>query len=129
MLSSTTKYAVKALIALASMKSESFVQVSQLARRSKVPGPYLAKIMKALAQHKIVLTRRGANGGVKAIPDFDQLTLFDVCSALGDPITSSNCVMGKTGCSSANPCALHTSWSSSKKSIIKFLEESKLCDL
>ncbi len=129
MLSSTTKYAIKALLALKDRDTDNFIQVSTLARRSKVPGPYLAKIMKALTAHKIVSSRRGANGGVRLASDFEQLTLLDICTALGDPITSTNCVMGKTGCNTANPCVLHNSWSASKKSILKFLQESKLANL
>ena len=129
MLASTTKYALKALLYLSKESSDSFIQVSLLARRSRVPGPYLAKIMKALGKSEIVVTRKGAHGGIKLTRAFDQISLYEVCVALKDPIVRSVCILGKTGCNANNPCPLHAAWSENRQRILRFLHDSKISEI
>lgn len=126
MLEKTTQYAIKALLLLAKQDTEVFVQVSKLSVDANVPGPYLSKIMKTLAIKGIVLTRKGINGGVKITPRIRELSFYDICAALDDPVVHSQCLLNNLACSRTSPCSFHTAWAELREQVAKHLSQLKL---
>lgn len=125
MLANSTKYALKALVHLAQQPSGEYMQVKTLSGLAHVPGPYFSKIIKQLAGKRIVETRRGSQGGVRLPADRD-ISFYDVCVALDDPIVVQGCFMDNKECSSGNPCLMHNRWAKIKREVAKFLEELKI---
>lgn len=125
MLSVSTKYAIKALSHLAEQPRDRFLQVKTLSELADVPGPYLSKIIKQLSAKKVLETRRGSQGGVR-IPEDRQISFYDVCVALEDPITVAGCFLDKRECSSKTPCIMHHRWAQIKRELAKFLQEVKI---
>lgn len=126
MLASTTKYGIRALLYLAKLPGGEFIQVKELSERSDVPGPYLAKIMKTLAQKGVVITRKGAHGGVRIPERETPLSFYEVCVALDDPIAESQCMLSKKECGKGRPCAYHERWKAARAGSINFLESMKI---
>lgn len=125
MLAISTKYALKVLQQLATTPDE-FVSIDSLSKESDVPGPYLSKIMKALADREVVVTKKGFNGGVMLPRKNVKLSFYDICEALDDPVVQDRCFLSKKKCGGDSPCALHAEWSVMKKKIHAFLTRSKL---
>lgn len=84
MLSQTVEYALRAVAALAQAAPEART-AAQLAKATRTPAPYLAKVLQGLRRGGIVLSRRGAGGGVALARDPAVMTVLEVVNAV-EPI-------------------------------------------
>ncbi len=126
MLSQQSKYALRAMIYLSEQPAETYVKVDDIASKTDLPSPYLSKIIKQLALKQIIVSRRGKNGGVQLNRLNPELTFFDICRAVADPIVQSECVLFKRPCDKKAPCPFHNKWSKTKSRLIEFLHATSL---
>jgi len=126
LLESTTKYALKALLYLASVDDDGYIRVEELSDAAGVPGPYLSKIMKKLAEEGLVLSKRGSRGGVKLAPRIQAITFYDICVALEDPIVRAGCMLNNGPCNRNAPCAFHSGWAKVKQEVARHFSQLKL---
>lgn len=84
MISQTTEYALRAMVALASRPDEPMV-TRDLADATKVPAGYLSKVLQSLGRAGLVRSNRGLGGGFLLAQPPDQITLYTVVQAV-DPI-------------------------------------------
>ena len=84
MFSRTLEYALRAMAHLA-MREPEAVTAAKLAVVTKVPAPYLSKVLQQLRSHDLVLSQRGVGGGIRLARPADQITILDVTEAV-DPI-------------------------------------------
>lgn len=122
MLGINSKYAIRILRLLNISDHNAFVNTMLLAQKTEIPKPYLSKIVLRLAQFGFVETKRGKFGGVRLVSDLNKLTLFDVCSALEDPIVRETCLLSRKKCNSTKHCSFHSEWRKFRHSCHKFLK-------
>lgn len=80
MFSQTVDYALRAMVFLAmNPGNRTNEEISQVA---KVPGPYLAKIMKELVDAGLLISHRGVHGGFALARPGAQITVFEIVSAV-----------------------------------------------
>lgn len=127
MLNQTVGYAVTALAHVASLDKP--ILVRDIASAVGIPGPYLAKLINILSRKGFVATQRGIGGGVLLARSPNQVSLYDLCEALDDPIVQERCMLSTMQCSNEEPCALHDFWKSHRDSELKFLKDTKLSDM
>lgn len=84
MISHTADYALRAIVFLADNPGEAHT-TEEIARATKVPVGYLAKIMQGLVRSRLVSSQRGLHGGFMLQRDPRELTVHDVVQAV-DPI-------------------------------------------
>lgn len=84
MLTQTVEYALRALVALAAHPGQPQSN-RQLAEVTKVPGPYLSKVLQTLTREGLVETQRGIRGGFSLARSAKQITILDAVNAV-DPI-------------------------------------------
>lgn len=84
MLSQTVEYALRAMVYLAANDVEP-QPTEQIAERTKVPAPYLAKVLQNLTRKGLVRSQRGVRGGFLLAQPPDEITILDVVNAV-DPI-------------------------------------------
>ena len=105
MLSQTTEYALRIVVQLASQGAEP-VTIPELARTTRIPSGYLAKVLRQLARAGLVHSQRGPNGGSVLLRPPEELTVLDVVQAV-DPLKRIEvCPLGLKG-HGANLCPLH----------------------
>lgn len=126
MLAVPTKYALKALIALGKSDPDEFIQVKALSKKAKVPGPFLAKIIKLLARKGILETKKGARGGARFAPRREPYSFYEVCKALGDPAVTQACFMSRKPCNAKDPCPMHKYWSALQQDLIESLQRTRI---
>jgi Rrf2 family protein len=80
----TVEYALRALVALAA-QAGSPQTTRQLAKVTKVPGPYLSKVLQLLSKQKLVEAHRGVHGGFSLSRPPRQITILDAVNAV-EPI-------------------------------------------
>jgi len=82
MFSSTVEYALHAMAQLAS-ENTAFSTVQQIAKKTRISPPYLAKVFQDLGRAGLITARRGRNGGVKLARPAHRISLLDVVAAVG----------------------------------------------
>lgn len=84
MLSQTVEYALRAVVHLAS-GAPAAKTTEEIARATRVPQAYLAKVLQNLVQAGVVRSQRGIGGGIALVKSPDELTILEVVNAV-DPI-------------------------------------------
>ncbi len=125
MLSQTTGYAVLALGFVAEAQGRPLL-VKEISEATGIPRSYLAKIVNQLSRKGLVATQRGIGGGVTLSRPAAKITLYDICSALDDPLLKGGCMLGTAECSDERACPAHSFWSTHRDWQIRFLHENNL---
>ncbi len=106
-LSRHAHYAIRAMLDLAQHPS---TRSADIARRQRIPGTYIARVVYGLSRAGILRTYRGPNGGVRLVKPPSAVTLREVIAATEGPLAINLCVAwGDCPCSQpcpvrANPC-------------------------
>ena len=108
-LSQTTGYAIIALSCMRQAK-DGWVQAQHIARCTKIPRPYLQKILHALGQAGLIEAKRGYRGGFALARPPRQISLCDVAEAVEGPKWMSNCMLGLADCSCRPYCPTTKFW-------------------
>lgn len=84
MFSQTVEYALRAVVFLAD-RAPATGTTEEIATATKVPKPYLVKVLQGLARAGVVHTQRGVGGGVALVKTPEELTILEVVNAV-EPI-------------------------------------------
>lgn len=104
MISTTTKYALRAVVFLAT-NDTGFLNRAEIAKKTTVPHDYLLKVLNELDTAEIVESRRGPGGGYRLTRRSDQITALDVILAVDDIPRIRKCPLGHSD--HVNLCPLH----------------------
>jgi Rrf2 family nitric oxide-sensitive transcriptional repressor len=105
MLSQTTEYALRLVVQLAGQRGTP-ATIPELARRTRIPEGYLAKVLRQLSRAGLVRSQRGPNGGSVLARDPEEVSVLDVVQAV-DPLKRiETCPLGLRS-HGANLCPLH----------------------
>jgi Rrf2 family protein len=105
------------------------VLVRDMALACAIPGAFLAKIVHLLGRKGFVSTQRGVGGGVTLARPAKELTLFDLCVALDDPIVTPRCMLGIAECSDERSCPAHQFWKPHRLRQVEFLKQTTVADI
>lgn len=110
MLSKTSKYALQALILLASVGKNQYILTKQIASALAIPKEYLNKVMQLLVQLKYVKSLKGPQGGFRLARDPRDITIYDILQSIDGTDFFQMCLLRARLCDERNPCALHSYW-------------------
>lgn len=105
MFSQTVEYALRAIVFLAD-NSPNACTTDQIAEATKVPKPYLSKVLQNLGRNDIVRSQRGIGGGVTLVKSPNDLTVLDVVNAVEPIQRIATCPLGLKS-HGKNLCPLH----------------------
>lgn len=130
MFSNSTKYAIKAIIYIACNSSEEHkLLVRDIAQHTKIPKPYLSKIIQQLSINNYVSATKGRNGGIY-ISNFQlKTTLLEVITTTEGKDRFLECVLDFEQCHSKNPCSIHHFIANYKDNLRQKLKDITLEDL
>ena len=92
MLSKKSKYALRALLALARRPSEGPVLISELAEQEGIPKKFLELILLELKNNGILQSKKGKGGGYFLGRKPDAISLGEVIRVLDGPLAPLPCV-------------------------------------
>lgn len=108
MFSKSCKYAIRAILYLATeKKEEEKAGVMEIANNLGVPRYFLAKILQDLSRKGVISSIKGPGGGFFLSEKNMDVTLYEIVETVDGPGALQGCVLGFPACSSANPCSLH----------------------
>ncbi|MEJ5252279.1 MAG: Rrf2 family transcriptional regulator [Chthonomonadetes bacterium] len=84
MISQTAEYALRAMVYLAQEPDRPHTN-QQIARITRVPMGYLAKVLQSLSKAGLITSRRGLGGGFTLAKPAEEITVYEVVQAV-DPI-------------------------------------------
>lgn len=108
-LSQTTGYAIKALACLPESGAPPR-QIADVARCTRIPRAYLAKIVNRLVRQGLVCARRGHRGGIALAQPAARITLLDIVEAVEGPNWLGQCLLGLDECRDQRDCPTHGFW-------------------
>lgn len=82
-------YAVRVVRAL---KDGTKVSASEVSKKEHLPQAITYKVLNSLLKSKLIGSMRGVNGGYYLKCDLSNTTLYDICVALGEDMSITECV-------------------------------------
>ncbi len=128
-LSKLTDYAIVVMAQMA--RDRAAIQtVSQLADRTGVPAPTVAKLLKLLTPAGLMTSHRGATGGYTLAKPAEDITMAEIIVALEGPIALTTCVDGTEGtCGVESLCPMRGNWDKVNRAIKRALQDVSLADM
>jgi Rrf2 family transcriptional regulator, iron-sulfur cluster assembly transcription factor len=129
MLSSTSDYALRAILVLAQAEPGRPMRADEVARATGSPANYLAKTLNALAKAGIVTSARGPLGGFTLALAADELTLARIVDCFDEVRPSTKCLLGTRPCDARHPCQAHARWTAVQETRRAVLAGTTVSDL
>ena len=130
-LSTKGRYAVMAMVDLASRGAGRTVTLAEIAARQEISLSYLEQLFGRLRRAGLVKSVRGPGGGYRLGQDADELRIADIILAVDEPIKATRCksessngCLGRTG-----RCLTHDLWEELGRQIEVFLASVTLADV
>jgi FeS assembly SUF system regulator len=101
----------------------------ELATRTRVPAPTVAKLLKTLARGGLLESLRGAHGGYKLARSPEKLSVAEIIRTLEGPIAVTECSHHQGGCSIESHCATRANWRLINTAIRQALEAVTLAQM
>ena len=122
LVSQGAQYALSAIIAISKQEND-VISASELSRHLNCPAAYLSQILSKLKAPGILGSQRGLNGGVYIAKPLDEISVYDVITAIDGDSFFHTCFMGIEGCGQIEPCPFHLFWSEERDKIQEWLQE------
>ena len=131
MLQLTTRgnYGILAVFIIAQHARGQFVSIDEISEQSRIPKPYLGKILQDLSRGGILLSRRGSGGGFTLSREPASISLREVIEVIEGKISLTHCLMDTTRCSQADFCPVLPIWGGVQKFIMEIIANITLDDI
>lgn len=101
----------------------------ELAERSGIPAPTVAKLLKALARGGLLQSLRGAHGGYRLARPAAEISVADIIAALEGPIGVTECASHPGDCTLESACSTRANWRLINVAIRQALEAVSLAQM
>ena len=130
-LSTKGRYAVMALVDLASQSDGRPVALADIAERQEISLSYLEQLFAKLRRGGLVRSVRGPGGGYLLARTADDTRISDAILAVDEPIRATRCKSGSSAGCRANKsrCLTHDLWEELGNQIHVFLSSVSLADV
>jgi len=130
MISSTSKYAIRAVLYLAVNDTKQKTGIKKISSDLDIPGPFLSKILQTLAKHRILSSTKGPNGGFSIGVDTHDIQLMDIVEIIDGRDSFEKCAIGVKYCKELeNKCALHKEYSKLREELKSLFSSSNIYEL
>lgn len=130
-LSTKGRYAVMAMVELATFDQSRPVTLAMIAERQDIPLAYLEQIFAKLKKASLVESMRGPGGGYRLAREADKICVADIVLAADESIEMTRCGGAqKNGCIAPKTrCLTHDLWQGLTRHIHDYLQAITLADV
>lgn len=130
MLSTTTEYALRALVRMAQLPEGAAILGRDLAEGARLPANYLSKILLSLRNAGILTTMRGSGGGYRLKKKPEEIRLIEVVEIFEGPRALPACLLSfDKPCSDGDPCTAHAAWHEVRAAYVRFLHDTTVAQI
>ena len=130
-LSRLTDYAVALLSHMGQEREENLWAASDLAEKSGLPMPTVAKVLKLLAKTGLITAQRGAAGGYKLARMTNSISIAEIIEAMDGPIAITDCSEGSAheDCMIQSVCPMSQGWNKVNIAVRQALKNVSLAEM
>ena len=130
-LSTKGRYAVVALVDLATARGGAPVSLAEISRRQDISLPYLEQLFVRLRRAGLVLSARGPGGGYRLARPAAEINLVDVLDAVDETVSALHVGAGASGAVSGSMAQSLSNrlWQSLSAHVYVFLHNTTLADV
>lgn len=130
-LSTKGRYAVMAMVDLASTSKGNPIALADIAERQEISLSYLEQLFAKLRRGGLVRSVRGPGGGYLLAHTVDQTRISDIILAVDEPIRATRCAPGSpAGCRvNKSRCLTHDLWEELGNQIHMYLSSVTIADV
>lgn len=110
MLSSACQDTIRAAVWLSTKPDGEFHRIHTISEELELPFHFLSKSLQKLVRAGILVSQRGASGGVCLAKPAEQITLLSIIDAVDGSAFFDACILGIGECEAEHPCSLHSQW-------------------
>jgi Rrf2 family transcriptional regulator, iron-sulfur cluster assembly transcription factor len=134
MLSSSSKYGIRAVMYIASQsKNNGKIGIKKISEDLDLPTPFLAKILQLLARQKILSSSKGPHGGFSLLRDSKKITLFDIIVTIEGGDIFDNCIIHNMPCKCVDEeklrCPIHDDYIKVRNGLVKLFTNKTIYSL
>ncbi len=122
------RFAVTAMIDLASRQQRGPVTLASISQRQTISLSYLEQLFGKLRRHGLVESTRGPGGGYVLGREAHKVSIADVVYAVDEPLDATQCG-GKENCNNDQRCMTHDLWASLNRVMVDYLDSVSIQDL
>jgi len=126
MLSQSCKYGIWAILYLASDPDREYISIREISSKLKISFHFLTKILQSLTQAKVIVSMRGASGGVALARSAKDINLREIIEAVDGNHIFTECILGLPGCGNEKPCPMHEKWAVKRSEFTQMCEATTL---
>lgn len=124
-----TDYAVRVLTHLAMLPPATRRTAAELAVENHASAARVAKILQRLVAARLLVSRRGFDGGFELARAPRDVSVLDIVTAVEGPLCLNACLDGGAGCHQAESCAARGVWSRAQSALAAELAAATLDQL
>ena len=129
-MSTKGRYAVMAMIDIATHSDGAPVSLAEIAERQDISQEYLEQLFGKLRKHKLVESARGPGGGYRLARQMSMIPVAEIIAAVDEELQFTRCGGDAVdGCVKGERCNAHDLWSSLGRQMMAFLASISLEDL
>lgn len=129
-MSTKGRYAVMAMIDIASNSDGAPVSLAEIAERQDISQEYLEQLFGKLRKKKLVESARGPGGGYRLARDMALIPVAEIIAAVDEELQFTRCGGDAVeGCVRGERCNAHDLWSSLGRQMMYFLSSITLEDV
>jgi Rrf2 family protein len=117
----TADYGVRVLTHLAMLPPGTRLTAEELATENHASVSFVAKILQRLVASRLVISRRGFEGGFSLGRDPRSVSVLDIITALDGPLCLNECLPGGPGCEEGTACSAHDVWARAQAALARVL--------
>ena len=123
-----TDYGTAVMTSLA-QQPERLQSAAEIAAELGLALPTVSKILKALVQHGLLVSLRGAKGGYSLAVAPEEISVAQIITAIEGPIALTECSDTAKLCEQESLCSVRGNWQRINKAVLAALEQVTLADL
>jgi len=129
MISRSASYAIRALTWIAATSPEGWVLNREIAEALELPPQFLTKILRTLAEQRLLLSQRGKTGGFSLARPAERISLIEIVDPFDHLTLPRQCILGQVLCRDERPCPLHEEWKQMSERLVENLRSMTLADM
>ncbi|AFV97724.1 MULTISPECIES: Rrf2 family transcriptional regulator [unclassified Sulfuricurvum] len=129
MLSSACQDTIRAAVWLSTQPTGEFHRIQKISEALELPFHFMAKSLQKLVHAKILISQRGAAGGVTLSRKASEITLLSIIEAVDGSTFFDACVLGLGDCEAEKPCALHAQWDVWRQEMLEMYSAMRLSEI
>lgn len=121
-------YALRITSALAALKENEQLPVSELSKRLYISKNFAARIVHKLTKSGILSTTQGKYGGVSLNRKSDELSLYEVLDTVGFKTKFNQCLDERFHCEFSNKCLFHLFFDEEEKNLHEKMKQKMISE-